>query len=314
MILTRNSRIEFIPFPHSYILDGEKVLTGLTTILKKHGLSANYSAVDDATLEHAADLGTQAHEAIEAYCNGGAVPQIPLIKSFAKLGLNICATEYLVSDNETVASAIDLINEVDDHTVDLLDMKRTSSVHKDALRWQLGAYRYLFELANPGIKVRNCYCLPIKKGNKDDILKDTCGKLVEIDPMDSEKVIALLDAEKNGVIYTDESIDFNALEIANIVEGFMSIGFGDSLRLLAEYQEKAKEVEESIANAKEAIYNEMLAKGVEKVEVDGVSITLKKPYETTRVDSKALQTDFPEVYERVAKTSTCKGNITIKIK
>ena len=315
MTLTTNPRVKFIPFPHSYILDGEIVLQGLTGILKKHGLSANYSAVDEATLEHAADLGSQAHEAIEKYCNGESSVETPLIKSFKKLGLNIISTEYIVSDNETVASAIDLINEVDDHTVDLLDMKRTSSVHKEALAWQLGCYRYLFELANPDIKVRNCYCLPIKKGNKDDILKDTCGKLVEIDPVESEKVIALLDAERNGVLYTeDESIDFDALAVENIVEGFMSIGFGDSLRLLAEYQAKAKEVEESIANAKDAIYNEMLAKGVDKVEVDGVSITLKRPYETTRVDSKALQADYPEVYERVTKTSTVKGNITIKIK
>jgi len=314
MTLQKVDRVVFYAFTHDYLLDGEKTLIGITGLMKKHGLSPNYSRVDEATLQHAADLGTEAHEAIEAYCDGLPVPETPLIKSFKKLGLNIIATEYLVTDFEIVASSIDLVAKVDENTVDLIDMKRTSTVHKDALSAQLGFYKVFFEAINPDIKVRNCYCLPIKKGNKDDILKDTCSKLVQIEPLDEDTINAVLQAEREGRIYHKEGEDENALYVKNTIEGFLSVGFADSLRLIADLQAQVKEVEESIAGAKEQIYNEMLAKGVDKIEVDGVSITLKKPYETTRVDSKALQTDFPEVYERVTKTSTAKGNITIKIK
>jgi len=314
MELKKVERVIFYPFTHDYILDGGKVLTGITTLMKKHGLSPDYSGIDDAVLQHAAELGTQAHETIEAYCNGETTPDIPLVKSFKKLGLDIIATEYLVTDYDVVASSIDLVAKVDENTVDLIDMKRTSTVHKDALSAQLGFYKVFFEAINPDIKVRNCYCLPIKKGNKDDILKDTCSKLVQIEPLDEDTINAVLQAEREGRIYHKEGEDKNALYVKNTIEGFLSVGFADSLRLIADLQAQVKEVEDSIAGAKEQIYNEMLAKGVEKIEVDGVSITLKKPYETTRVDSKALQTDFPEVYERVTKTSTAKGNITIKIK
>lgn len=314
MKLNPVSRVEFLPFTHQYILDGERELIGVTTLMKHQGLSPDYSFIDEDVLLHAADLGTQAHEAIEAYCNGESSVETPLIRSFKKLGLDIIATEYLVTDYEVVASSIDLVARVDDNTVDLIDMKRTSTVHKEALASQLGIYKVLFESINPDIKVRNCYCLPIKKGNKDDILKDTCAKLVEITPMSADKVKAVIEAERDGDLFRDESTDPTTTEVANVVEGFLSVGFGDAIKLIADLTAQVKEVEESIASAKETIYQEMLAKGVDKLEVDGVSITLKRPYETTRVDSKALQTDFPEVYERVAKTSSVKGNITIKLK
>lgn len=314
MILQKVDRVQFFPFTHDYILDGEKPLIGITGLMKRHGLSANYSRIDEATLKHAADLGTEAHEAIEAYCEGETTPDIPLIKSFKKLGLDIIATEYLVSDFEIVASSIDLVAKVDENTVDLIDMKRTSTVHKDALAAQLGFYKTFFEAINPDIKVRNCYCLPIKKGNKDDILKDTCAKLVEIEPMSAEKVMAVLQAEKEGKIYHEEGEDVNTTEVANVIEGFMSVGFADSLRLLAEYQAKVKEVEDSIADAKEQIYQEMLAKGVTKVEIEGVSITLKKPYQSPKFDSKSFKEDHPDLAEQYTKTTEVKGNITIKLK
>ena len=313
MELNKVTRVVFYPLTHSYILDGEKMLIGCTELMRKQNLSPNYTMVDQEVLDHAADLGTQAHKAIEAYCDGLPIPETPLIKSFKKLGLDIIATEYLVSDFETVASSIDLVAKVDENTVDLIDMKRTSSVHKDALASQLGFYKAFFEAINPDIKVRKCYCLPIKKGNKDDILKDTCGKLVEIEPMSKDTINAILLCEKMGTIWTPDANPAEH-EVANVVEGFLSVGLGESVALLANLQAQVKEVEDSIALAKESIYNEMLSKGIDNIEVDGVSITLKRPYETTRVDSKALQTDFPDVYERVAKTSSVKGNITIKPK
>jgi hypothetical protein len=314
MTLNQVSRVVFYPFSHDYMLDGEKILIGVTSLMKKHGLSPDYSHIDEGVLQHAAELGTQAHETIEAYCDGLPTPDIPLVKSFKKLGLNIVSTEYLVTDFETVASSIDLVSQVDENTVDLIDMKRTSSIHKDALSAQLGFYKVFFEAINPDIKVRKCFCLPIKKGNKDDILKDTCGKLVEIEPMSAEKVNAVLLAEKEGRVYHEDGEDANALEVANVVEGFMSVGFGDAITLLAELQAKAKEVETSIADAKEQIYQEMLSKGVDKVEVNGVSITLKKPYQQAKFDTSAFKRDHPDLAEGYTKMTDVKGNITIKIK
>lgn len=308
-----DDRVQFFDLTHTYLLDGERYLIGVTELQKKHNLSPNYTMVDQEVLDHAADLGTQAHKAIEAYCDGLPIPETPLIKSFKKLGLDIIATEYLVSDFETVASSIDLVAKVDENTVDLIDMKRTSSVHKDALASQLGFYKVFFEAINPDIKVRKCYCLPIKKGNKDDILKDTCGKLVEIEPMSKDTVDAILLCEKMGTIWTPDDNPAEH-EVANVVEGFLSVGLGESVALLANLQAQVKEVEDSIALAKESIYNEMLSKGIDNIEVDGLSITLKRPYQTSKFDSKAFKSDHPDLADKYIKESEVKGNITFKIK
>ena len=166
------SRVQFLPDEHRYILDKTKELIGATTLLKKHGLTPDYSGISKEVLEHAAEMGTQAHQAIEDYINGKATVDTPLLRSFKKLGLDIIATEYMVTDYETVASFIDLVARVDDTTVDIIDMKRTTTVHKESVSWQCSLYAYLFETLNPKIKVRNLYCLPIKKGNVDDISKD----------------------------------------------------------------------------------------------------------------------------------------------
>ena len=314
MELNKVTRVEFFPLTHTYILDGEKYLIGVTELMKKHGLSPNYSMIDEATLLYAAEMGTQAHQLIEDYINGLPVPESTLVKSFRKLGLDIIATEYLVTDYEVVASSIDLVAKVDDNTVDLIDMKRTSTVHKDALASQLGIYKVLFEAINPDIKVRNCYCLPIKKGNKDDILKDTCNKLVEITPMSADKVKAVIEAERDGNLFRDESTDPTTTEVANVVEGFLSVGFGDAIKLIADLTAQVKEVEESIASAKETIYQEMLAKGVDKLEIDGITLTVKKPYTTNKFDSTAFMKDHADLAEQYTKESEVKGSLIIKIK
>lgn len=312
MKLNEVSRVVFYPFTHDYVLDGEKTLMGVTSLMKKHGLSPDYKGISEDVLNHAATLGTNAHEAIEAYCDGLPTPDIPLIKSFKKLGLNIVKTEYLVSDLETVASSIDLLNQVDESTVDIIDMKRTSTVHKDALAWQTGIYSYLFKMANPDIKVRRCFCLPIKKGNKDDILKDTCGKLVEINPVQEADVIALLKCEKAGTIYSKEDTPSDGMLEAFINGHFPMLH--DSLARIAELQSQIDEVQSLVDDAKAALYDYMLENNVDSCSVNGVSITLKKPYTRSSIDTTKLKNKYPDIAEEMTKTSEVKGNITIKIK
>lgn len=307
MILTPVTRVVFTEEPHQYILDKTKELQGITAILKKHGLSADYSGIDEATLKHAADLGTQAHKAIEAYCDGLPTPETALIKSFKKLGLNIIATEYMVTDFETVASQIDLVAQVDDNTVDLIDMKRTSSVHKEALSWQLGCYKYLFGLLNPKVKVRNCYCLPIKKGNTDDIAKDKCGALVEIDPVSEWDVRALIDCERLGVKYEKREEDDPTTALAETFVNGHYPALISSLR-------KMKELEKAIDEAKAGLMDFMTEHNIEKLELADVTVTVKKPYFSSRFDTKAFRKDYPELGEKYTQQTEVAGSITIKLK
>lgn len=306
--LNQVSRVVFFEEPHEYILDKTKKLIGLTQLMSKHHLSADYSNIGKDVLDHAAELGTQAHKAIEAYCDGLPIPETTLIKSFKKLGLNIVATEYLVTDYETVASSIDLVAEVDEKTVDLIDMKRTSSVHKDSLSWQLGGYKFLFELLNPNVKVRNVYCLPIKKGNTDDITKDKCGALVQIDPISEWEFRALLDCERLGQIY--EKVEDEDNPTVALAETFINGHFPQ----LAASLKTIKRMEAYVDNAKAGIQAFLDEHNIEKLSLEGMEITVKKPYFSSRFDTKSFRKDHPDLAEKYTQQTEVAGSITIKVK
>lgn len=306
--LFESERVKFYEYGHTYLLDGEKVLIGVTSLMKNQGLSPDYSAIPEEVLRHAADLGTMAHQRIEDYCDGKPVPDCKLIKSFKKLGLDICRTEYLVTDEECVASKIDLLNQVEDDVYDIIDMKRTSSVHRSALAWQLGIYKYLFLLNNPTKKVRNCYCLPIKKGNKDDIEADLCGALVEIEPVSEREVKALLEAERNGTIYSpteSEALEIQDDDLQMVVS---------CSRRLEEVNATVKMLEDSLKTLKDKIYEMMLSRNIDEIDCGEVVFRLKRPYTSERFDSKSFKQDHEDLYGQYSKPTETKGSITIKLK
>lgn len=309
MILEQLTRVVFDEGSHLYILDGSALLPGVTEIMKKHGLSAQYGDVSEAVLAHAAELGTQAHKAIEDYCNGVSVPETPLIKSFRKLGLNIVHTELLVSDCRTVASSIDLLQEKEDGVFDIIDMKRTSTVHKDALAWQLGIYKYLFLMMYPEAKVDKCYCLPIKKGNKDDILADTCKALVEITPVSAEEVEKLLSCEEMGLDYMASAMP----DAGDLIPADQALILSEALATLPAKKAELERLEAVADAIKSELLAKMVEKGVSEVSIAHGNIKVKESYTRTSIDSKALKKDHPDIFERYAKATIIAPSLTIKL-
>ena len=295
--LYESKRVKFYEFGHKYLLDGKDELIGVTTLMKKHGLSPDYSGIDPDVLAHAAELGSQAHRRIEAYINGTPVPETRLIKTYRDLGLNVVRTEYLVTDESAVASSIDLLAQTGEGVYDIIDMKRTSSVHRDALAWQLGIYKYLFLLNNPWAKVGKCWCLPIKKGNKDDIEADECGLLVEIQPVPEAEVKRLLEAEANGETYQPAEDG-----------GKMPVPYSDVAVAVSTFR-KLEEIKNTV-KALEATYKEIC----DRLAFDDVVIKLKRPYATTKFDTAKFKAEHPDLYDGYTYNSVVKGNVTIKLK
>jgi hypothetical protein len=58
------SIVDYDDFTHSYELEG-KYLLGVTSLMKKHGLSANYEGISNEVLEAAAERGTRVHKMLE---------------------------------------------------------------------------------------------------------------------------------------------------------------------------------------------------------------------------------------------------------
>lgn len=310
MELAVNSKVTFFEETHSYVC-GKKVLIGVTSLMKKHGLSADYSGVSEETLAHAAEIGTMAHRLLEQYDNKESVVQNSLIKSYAKLGLNVIASEYLISDNKVIASSIDKVIEVDETTVDLADVKRTSSLHKDALAWQLGIYKYLFELQNPGIKVRDCYCIHIKKGNEDDVEKDTIKSYTKIEPVDAKEVKKLIACEKKGELY--EAPEKAGTKVSKVIAKDKLATLGMAVANIAAFDAMKKVEEEKIAGIREELYEWMLENGKDELTGDGFTVKLKKPYNTTRIDTAGLRAAHPDIADKFSVTSTTKGSISFTI-
>jgi len=320
MELNHNKRVVFDELTHTYELDGKKFLMGVTTLLKKHGLSpSEYANIPEEVLMKAACRGTAVHHLFEDYDNGEPVAPYDVryedgtlvlsqadfekvFKAYKKLGLKVIASEYLVSDNELIASSIDKViaTDVEDEFV-LDDVKTTSTIHKESVSWQLSIYAYLFEKANPGAKVVALNAIHARDGK---------AKEVRVERISDERVEALLQAEKEGRIYT-EGNTLPTLTDA-ISEGECE-ALVELQRKVTEMEAGLKEVKAEAEALKERIYDYMLSHDIEKMgdPLHGYA-TLKRPYERKSLDAKMVEKLPPEVYEKALKVSLCKGSVTFK--
>lgn len=233
-MLRRRADIKFEDANHTYtrVADG-KQLEGVTTVMANQGVGVDYSQVGNGDpvkrrqiLAKAAAKGTAIHEAIQDYDDGidrgedgsytgnktrtveaidketgedygpVTVNVTSAVNAYRKIGLPVIASEYLVSDGENFASMIDKVMRVDENTVDLADLKTTSTLHEDALRTQLSIYAYLFERQNPGVKVRNLHGVHIQKNGT--------ATLVTVDRLSDTEVAKILNAEKARLAGTPE--------------------------------------------------------------------------------------------------------------
>lgn len=302
MELANNSRVFFDETSHTYLLDDDKVLIGVTTLMKKHGLAPDYSGVPDSVLRRAAEEGTSIHKEIEDYDNGISVLNTELIDGYRKLGLKHICSEYLVSDNETVASAIDGVYEgPKPNTVILVDYKTTQKVHTRALQWQLGFYRTLIERQNPDIRVTGCYCLHIDKKKRSII------GLVPIDPVSSEMVDAVITAEKNGETYVDPYVPDSALAVLDELPEYIS-----QIHYAAEIEAKLKEIKNFLKACDSKLLDYMMEHNLEEMSTGEGTIKIKKGYQRKTVDTAKLAKDYPQLASKYEKTTEVSPSIIYK--
>lgn len=302
MQLISNNRVFFDEISHTYLLDEDKVLIGVTSLMKKFGLSPDYSGIPEGVLRKAAEEGTSIHKEIEDYDNGVSVLNTELIDGYRKLGLKHVCSEYLVSDNETVASAIDGVYEgPKPNTVILVDYKTTQKVHTRALQWQLGFYRTLFERQNPKIRVTGCYCLHIDKKKRSII------GLVPIEPVSSEMVDAVIAAERNGEIYVDPYIPDSALAVLDDLPAYIS-----QVHYAAEIEAKLKEIKNFIKACDSKLIAYMLENNLEEMSTGEGIVKIKKGYTRKSIDTTKLAKDYPQLAAKYEKTTEVSPSIIYK--
>lgn len=277
---------------HQYFLvdckTGEviKELISVTTLLKKHGLSPDYSGVPSETLKAKAEYGNLVHSEIEKYIKDGEIGFTEELQEFIehceKTALKPIKSEFIVY-NDVVAGTVDLYGEYAEKRNALIDYKTTATLHKETVRWQLSLYNYL-------------------GGNATDMLQAfhfaSPLKVVDFNPIPLDEIETLLECERNGEIYKPKQLVFE----------------DELLARLAELQLSKKAIEDEEAELKAQLLEAMRAQGIDKHETEVLKIAYVAPTTQERVDSKKLKAEMPEIAAKYTKEIKVKDSVRIALK
>lgn len=288
----KKSKVIFNKEDHTYKL-GEVFLQGITGILSKHLFQDKYDNVPDFVLQRAASRGTFIHECCELVDTLGVIPDSIEAQNYIKLkekhSLTSISNEYIVSDEQHFASAIDVV--LSDYS--LADIKTTAKFDNDYVSWQLSIYAYLFELQNPELKANKLYGI---------WLRNDTAELIEVEKKPKELIKELLRCEVEGELFVSPLEKITAPSRIYEVEKF-----------LIDLDTQAKEIEAKRKELLEGILKEMEKANVDKWETEKIRLTRRKATTSERFDSKAFKEFNPDLYQQFMKVSPVKSSITLKV-
>lgn len=297
--LNKVTRVSFEDITHSYLLDGEVELMGVTTLMKKHGLSPDYSGISEDVLAKAAAKGSKVHKDIEDYCNGKEVVMTPALKAYISCGIKPIANEYLVTDYALVASSIDIVADAGNGKVNLIDIKTTSTLHHEALSWQLSIYAHLFRGLNPDVEIEELYGLHIKNGK---------AQMVKVREIDYTQIQDLFSCEVKGWLYEPPQ------ETLPQATNDLLVSLSATASAVAMLKAQLKEAEQMQKDVEAAILAEMEKEGLKTLEGEDVKVTYVAASTRESVDKARLEADLPEIYEKYKKVSNVAPSIRVTIK
>jgi hypothetical protein len=181
--------LEYIDDTHTYIFNGE-ILPSITQILKVK-FNKKYEGVSKKVLQRASELGTAVHNAIEDYEKKG-IEDVECVElrnyKFLKKAYKFECIDnevpvVLFQNNKPVACGrLDLVLKKDEE-IGLGDIKRTATLDKNYLAYQLNLYRIAYQQCYGteikflrGLHLRNdtrkYINIPINEELAEDLLND----------------------------------------------------------------------------------------------------------------------------------------------
>lgn len=287
------SPVVFDEIDHTYKL-GELYLSGITGMLSRQLFQGKYDGIPEHIMERAREKGKSIHSEIEMY-NNGFTPSDPSpeFMAFMMLDLHVIASEYIVSDEKHFATPIDI---VDDRVI-LYDIKTTYKLDKEYCAWQLSICAYLFELQNPTLKAQGISAIWLRDGKAE---------VVPLVRKPDEDVRRLLVCELYG-----EKFQPSPLDIAISDDDLLTIKNAEAE--IINIKKSLEEAEAKATELKKVLLKLMIENGVDKYEGEGVTLTVKRGYERTSLDSSKIKNEMPEVYKKYGKTTNVKPTLTINI-
>lgn len=293
-------RVTFIEESHQYFI-GKKELKGVTGTLIKKAFPDTYKNIPESVLMKAAERGGLIHNTFETFCSifDADLKQYPnpteeLLAFHSMLvayDLRYVASEYLVTDGENFASAIDGIFADKEGNIYLVDYKTTATLHYDNVSLQLSIYAKWFEEQNPDLKVKEIVCMWFKNGqSKFQPLPRVSDKQID------ELINAYLadDAEYQYKVEVPEQ--FSALE--------------QEYRLVSARMDALKIKQDDL---KEQMMKMMEANKQKSIKTNIGSYSYVESTTKRTLDMKLFKEKYPNAYEKLTKVSISKPSIKIKL-
>lgn len=293
-------RVTFIEESHQYFI-GKKELKGVTGTLIKKAFPDTYKNIPESVLMKAAERGGLIHNTFETFCSifDADLKQYPnpteeLLAFHSMLvayDLHYVASEYLVTDGENFASAIDGIFSDSEGNIYLVDYKTTATLHYDNVSLQLSIYAKWFEEQNPDLKVKEIVCMWFKNGQSKF---QPLPRVADYQIDDLINAYLADDAEYQYKVEVPEQ--FSALE--------------QEYRLVSARMDALKIKQDDL---KEQMMKMMEANKQKSIKTNIGSYSYVESTTKRTLDMKLFKEKYPNAYEKLTKVSISKPSIRIKL-
>lgn len=88
----------------------------------------------------------------------------------------------------------------------------------------------------------------------------------------------------------------------------------DAIAFITQAEQRMKEIKTQYDEYKAALLEAMERYGIDKIDTDNFTASYVAPHMATRVDSKRLASEYPEVYDDVTKASYVKGSVRVRLR
>lgn len=293
--------VNFDESTHTYTDENGKKLISVTTLLRDAGISPSYDFVNEQVLKAAADRGTLIHKEIEDYIKKGEIGFTRELQEFIRYvednNLTVLASEKQVN-NDNVAGTIDLIVRTNTGRIIYVDLKTTSTIHTQAVSWQLSIYKDL-DLNNDYENHQDYEDAFLQVWHFD---KDGNLTVKEVLEVCKERLQDLYDSYINGSQFVVKVEDNDLAELYEVE------------KIIAYFENEKKKAEENAKLIRDKIVASMKEQGVTKFENDKIIISYIAPSTKETLDSAALKRDRPDIYSQYKKVSNVKESVRIKLK
>lgn len=293
-------RVTFIEESHQYFI-GKKELKGVTGTLIKKAFPDTYKNIPESVLMKAAERGGLIHNTFETFCSifDADLKQYPnpteeLLAFHSMLvayDLHYVASEYLVTDGENFASAIDGVFSDNEGNIYLVDYKTTATLHYDNVSLQLSIYAKWFEEQNPDLKVKEIVCMWFKNGQS---------KFKPLPRVSDEQIDELI----NAYLADDAEYQYKV----EVPEQFSALE--QEYRLVSARMDALKIKQDDL---KEQMMKMMEANKQKSIKTNIGSYSYVDSTTKRTLDMKLFKEKYPNAYEKLTKVSISKPSIRIKL-